>query len=118
MSKMNINPQEASNAHVELLDRVWTDDAFAARLESDPKAVFAEMGGQIPDDVEIRVVRDTDTVKHLYIPAAPSEGEITDTDLLSAQGGGTPAYFVMTAGAIVSFNASARLTGLIFGKKK
>ena len=45
-------------------------------LQSDPNAVFAEMGGRIPDDVEIRVVRDTDTVKHLHIPAAPSEGEI------------------------------------------
>ena len=89
MSKTNINPQGASNAHVELLNRVWTDDAFAARLQSDPKAVFAEMGGQVPDDVEIRVVRDTENVKHLYIPAAPSEGEIADADLLGAQGGST-----------------------------
>ena len=46
------------------------------------------MGGQIPDDLEIRVVRDTENVKHLYIPAAPSEGEIADADLLAAHGGG------------------------------
>ena len=87
MSKLNINPREASDARVELLNKVWTDDAFADRLQSEPKAVFAEMGGQIPDDVEIRVVRDTENVKHVYIPAAPSEGEIADTDLLGAQGG-------------------------------
>ena len=89
MSKININPQNPANTRVELLNRVWTDDAFAARLQSDPKAVFAEMGGQIDDEVEVRVVRDTDTVKHLHIPAAPLEGEIADADLLGAQGGST-----------------------------
>ena len=74
-------------AQADFLHKVWTDDAFAARLEGDPKAVFAEMGSQIDDDFEIRVVRDTDTVKHLHIPAAPSEGEISDDDLIGAQGG-------------------------------
>ena len=54
-------------AQADFLHKVWTDDAFAARLEGDPKAVFAEMGSQIPDDLEIRVVRDTDNVKHLHI---------------------------------------------------
>ena len=111
MSRMNIDPEEASNAHVELLNRVWTDDAFAARLEDDPKAVFAEMGGQIPDEVEIRVVRDTENVKHLYIPAAPSEGEITDTDLLGAQGGSTPACVIV---GLASFAGSVWLTSIIF----
>ncbi len=87
MSKLNINPKEASDAGVELLNKVWTDDAFADRLQSDPKAVFAEMGSQVGDDVEIRVVRDTEKVKHLHIPAAPREGEVTDGDLVGAQGG-------------------------------
>ena len=90
------NPGAVSDARVELLNKAWTDDAFAARLESDPKSVFAEMGGRIPDDVEIRVVRDTDTVKHLYIPSAPSEGEISDTDLLGAQGGTTTTCLIST----------------------
>ncbi len=87
MSKLNINPGEAHAAQADFLNRVWTDDAFADRLESDPKAVFAEMGSQVGDDVEIRVVRDTEKVKHLHIPAAPWEGEVTDGDLLCAQGG-------------------------------
>ena len=84
---MQASREAVEAAKVELYNRVWTDEAFAARLESDPKAVFAEMGGQIPDEVEIRVVRDTDTVKHLHIPAAPSEGEISDGDLAGAHGG-------------------------------
>ena len=99
------NPEAVSDARVELLNKVWTDDAFAARLENDPKAVFAEMGGQIPDDVEIRVVRDTEKVKYVYIPSAPSEGEISDTDLLGAQGG-TSFSCIATATLPLSFVGS------------
>ena len=90
-------------AQADFLHKVWTDDAFAARLEDDPKAVFAEMGSQIDDDVEIRVVRDTENVKHVCIPAAPSEGEISDGDLAGAQGGATLPYLtVVTTSATMS----------------
>ena len=68
---------------------MWTDEAFRARLESDPKAVLKEMGGQIPDDVQIKVVRDSDRVKYLHIPSPPPEGEISDADLEKAKGGTT-----------------------------
>ena len=82
-------PAEALKAQVDFLNKVWTDEAFRARLDRDPKAALKELGGQVPDDIEIRVVHDTDTVKHLHIPAAPSEGEISDEDLMNAQGGST-----------------------------
>ena len=100
----------------DFLHRVWTDDAFAARLEGDPKAVFAEMGSQIDDEVEIRVVRDTDTVKHLHIPAAPSEGEITDTDLVSAQGGTSFACVLSLVVATVVPAVSVAVTAAITKK--
>ena len=83
--------EEALKAQVEFLNKVWTDAAFRARLESNPKAVLKEMGGQVPDDLEIKVVRDTDRVKYLHIPSPPPEGEISDADLEQAQGGTTPA---------------------------
>ena len=79
--------EEALRAQVEFLNKVWTDEAFRARLESDPKAVLKEMGGRVPDDVQIKVVRDTDRVKYLHIPLPPPEGEISDADLEKAQGG-------------------------------
>ena len=66
---------------MEFLNKVWTDEAFRARLESDPKAVLKEMGGQVPDNVQIKVVRDSDRVKYLHIPSPPPEGEISDADL-------------------------------------
>jgi hypothetical protein len=93
--------EEALRAQVEFLNKVWTDEAFRARLESDPKAVLKEMGGRVPDDVQIKVVRDTDRVKYLHIPSPPPEGEISDADLEKAQGG-TTGLCVLTITVVVS----------------
>ena len=99
--------EEALKAQVEFLNKVWTDEAFRARLESDPKAVLKEMGGQVPDDVQIKVVRDTDRVKYLHIPSPPPEGEISDADLEKAQGGTT---VVCLASIVVTTVATVAIT--------
>ena len=102
----HMTPEAAQRAKAELFNKVWTDEVFASRFESDPKSVVAEMGGQIADNLELKVVRDTEKVTHLHIPAAPAEGEIADSDLLSAQGG--TAWFCASAvvGLSVSFSVS------------
>ena len=85
-----INSQTADDirvAYVELLKRVWTDEAFGARLDSDPRAALAEIGGSLPDDVEIKVLRDTDTVKHLPIPAAVPGADLSDEELVETYRG-------------------------------
>ena len=92
--------QEAVEAaKADFYHRVWTDDVFSARLESDPKAVLAEMGAELPNDLEIRVVSDSDKVKYVHIPAPPPEGEVSDEDLVNAQGGTSP---LCALGSIVS----------------
>jgi hypothetical protein len=73
----------------DFLNRVWTDASFAERLNTDPKSAFAELGGQIPDNLDVRVVQDTAKVMYLHIPSPPPEGEVSDEDLLNAQGGTT-----------------------------
>lgn len=71
------------------LDKVWSDDAYRARLQKNPKAALTEIGGHVPDDVNIRCVMDTGKVKYLHIPAAPAEGEVFERDLMDVQGGTT-----------------------------
>lgn len=96
----------------EFLKKVWSDDAYRAQLQDDPKAALAEFGAQISDDVEIEFVMDTDKVKYLHIPYAPAYGEISDSDLLNAVGGSTPLCYaaaVSIAGA-VSAGISAGIT--------
>ena len=77
-------PDGTKADHVEFLKKVWTDEAFGARLDSDPRAALAEIGRSLPDDVEIKVLRDTDTVKHLRIPTAVPEAELSDEELAHA----------------------------------
>ncbi|MDP5218358.1 hypothetical protein Q5Y75_14090 [Ruegeria sp. 2205SS24-7] len=74
-----------------LYERAWSDEEFAARLNSDAKSAVAEYLGDLPEDLSLKVVRDSDRVKYLHIPAAPTDGEISEMDLLQVQGGTTPA---------------------------
>ncbi|WP_372571987.1 NHLP leader peptide family RiPP precursor [Ruegeria jejuensis] len=90
----------------EILNKAWTDEAFMAQLESDPRAALAAAGHNIPEDVEIKVVRDTGDTRFLHVPAAPEQGEISDSDLLNAQGGST-FVCVATAGIVISALGSA-----------
>ena len=88
------------------MNRVWTDDDLSAPLESDPKAVLAEMGAELPDEVEVRFVSDSDKVKYVHIPTPPPEGEVSDEDLVNSQGGTT----LLCASIVVSQLASLYAT--------
>ncbi len=39
---------------------------------SDPRAVLAEYGMPVPDDMDVNVVENTDTTVHITMPAPPS----------------------------------------------
>jgi nitrile hydratase alpha subunit len=57
---------------------------YRARAISEPRAVLAEFGTQIPDDVEVRVSDSTAIVRYLVLPRRPggteqlSEAELAD----------------------------------------
>lgn len=48
--------EEFTEAYTKLLVGAWSDDSFAARLKSNPREVAAEMGLEIPPDVDVDVV--------------------------------------------------------------
>lgn len=84
------SPQHDSSQNLAVLyERAWNDDAFAALLERDPKAALEDIYGALPGDIDVRVVRDTADTKYLHIPAAPFDRELSDADLIGAQGGTT-----------------------------
>ncbi|MDP5216874.1 hypothetical protein Q5Y75_06560 [Ruegeria sp. 2205SS24-7] len=85
-----------------LIHEIWSDEAFAQELLADPKSALKPHGFVTDDDVEIKVVRDSEKLRHVCIPAAPSEGEIGEEDLLRAQGGTTPVCASFVASFIVS----------------
>lgn len=64
----------------QLIARVWADEDFKQRLLLDPHGVLAEAGIDVPDGVDIKVVEDTPTVRHLVLPPAPAD-DLIEEDL-------------------------------------
>jgi hypothetical protein len=68
----------------QVIARTWSDEDFKERFMIDPRGVLAEHGIELPDDADIKVVQDTDTLRHLVLPAAPTD-ELTDEDLVGSE---------------------------------
>ncbi|MDP5216238.1 hypothetical protein Q5Y75_03330 [Ruegeria sp. 2205SS24-7] len=80
---------ESSQRMAQIQDRAQNDPAFRTQLQRDPHKALEEYFGPIDSDIEIRVVQDTEQTKYLHVPPPPPQGEISDYDLVNAQGGTT-----------------------------
>jgi hypothetical protein len=58
----------------------WSDDEFKQRLIDDPHSVLAEHGIEMPLSMDIKVVEDTATARHLVLPPPPTD-ELTEEEL-------------------------------------
>jgi hypothetical protein len=76
----------AENPMQKIIARCWEDEEFKKRLMADPAKILDAEGVNIPDGVSIRVVEDTDQVRTLIIPPAPSR--LDDDQLNGIAGGG------------------------------
>jgi hypothetical protein len=71
-----------------LIAACWKDEALKARFMSDPKAVLAEYGLDVPDGMDVKVVENADNCVHITMPATPSGSmELSDEELSNAAGG-------------------------------
>ena len=77
----NGNREDAQNRYGKIVAKAWTDEAFKARLMSDPKSIFKENGIDVPEDVEVKVVENTDKLIHFSLPPKPEEGDLSDEEL-------------------------------------
>ena len=78
---------EQRNALAKLFAACWKDEALKARFMSDPKAVLAEYGIDVPDGIGVNVVENSDNTVHITMPAAPAGDELSDEELAGAAGG-------------------------------
>jgi hypothetical protein len=72
----------------EVVDRATFDPAFRQRLLSAPAATLQGAGIEVPDGLEIRVVENTDRLRHVVLPQKPDDFT-DDGDASSARGGST-----------------------------
>jgi hypothetical protein len=76
----------------QLTRRVWTDEAFAAQVESNPTEALKTMGVEISSGVKVKVVvQRRDTIYFTIPPArdpqsAPSPTPVNQMDLWSSEG--------------------------------
>lgn len=68
-----------------LVAKAWSDDNLRERLLADPAAVLEEQGIEVPGDIELKVVEDNDQVRHLILPARPSD-DLSDEELTCSVG--------------------------------
>jgi len=81
--------------------RAWTDDAFKAKLLSNPTAALAEVGIRIPPSVTVKVLENTQDTLHLVLPPVPFEGELDDYDLERLAATDTPTGFCCTHDCVI-----------------
>jgi hypothetical protein len=80
-----------------LVQRSMEDEDFRRRLLEDPKAtVEQELATQLPEDVEVRVVEESQQTIYLVLPFRSADlpaGELSDQQLEAVAGGkGTAAW--------------------------
>jgi nitrile hydratase subunit alpha len=58
--------------------------AYRSRVVREPRAVLAEFGTRIPDDVEVRVHDSTADLRYLVLPVRPAGSEALSEQQLAA----------------------------------
>ena len=73
-----------------LIEKSIEDEAFRRRLLADPKAaVEQELGTQLPEEVRVVALEETQDTIYLVLPSTPmAGGELSDQELGSVAGGG------------------------------
>jgi hypothetical protein len=79
---------EQRNKLAELFAACWKDEALKARFMSDPKAVLAEHGIDVPANIDVNVIENTDKTVHITMPITPANAShLSDQELSAAAGG-------------------------------
>lgn len=79
---------EERNSLNKLVVACWKDDALKERFMTDPKAILAEYGMDVPENLMVKIVENTSDTVHITIPQAPeNHQELSDVELASAAGG-------------------------------
>lgn len=70
-----------------IIKKAWEDEAFKQRLLENATVVFNEEGIDVPGDMEVKVVENTEKVFHIVLPSKKVSAELNEEQLFSITGG-------------------------------
>ena len=93
-----MNKQQTSLGAI--ITKALQDEDFRQRLNADPAGTLKAEGIEVPESVTVRVVADTENVRHVVLPAV---GALSDDALMGVAGGDSDCteYFSNAAGYIM-----------------
>ena len=95
--------ENREDLEAQLIERAWQDEAFRQDLLCNPKAVLeADLGKQLPSDLQITVLEETPNLNYLVLPANPDR--LTDQDLSAEE------LDLVAGGSMITLMGPARLS--------
>jgi hypothetical protein len=82
-----MNQEQSGKSWGKIVAKTWADEKFKKRLMSDPAAVLKEYGLEADPGIQVKIIEDTDVIRHLTLPPKPAEGELSEEELSMAAGG-------------------------------
>jgi len=81
-------PKKKEEIEAKIIERAWKDQRFKLLLLKNPRAAFKELGIEMPENLEIKVVEEKPNAVTLVIPAAPSNAQaLSEAELEKIAGG-------------------------------
>jgi len=77
---------EKQNPMGKVIAKALKDEAFKAKLIGDPAAVLKAEGVEIPAGLTLKVVADTESVRHIVLPAL--SGKLSDEEISQVSAAG------------------------------
>jgi hypothetical protein len=84
---------EKQNLYGKIIAKALKDDDFKKRLEKNPEdTIKKDFGLEIPAGIKIKVIEDSDTLKHILIPKSVQGeiSELTDAEIETVSAAGAP----------------------------
>jgi hypothetical protein len=79
---------KTNNNYAKIVAHAWKDARFKEKLLKNPKAALKEMGMDVPENIEVRVVEEKANSVTFLLPKAPAEArELSERDLQKMAGG-------------------------------
>lgn len=76
---------EQGNPMGKIIAKALKDESFKKQLIADPAGTLKAEGIEIPEGISVKVVADSESVRHMVLPAIP--GDVTDEMLESIVAG-------------------------------